>query len=186
MENDVKKNVNISMKRQVWNMKRKCIWQYIWPFSASQQQDNKIFRNTYIRLSANGLFDFFLFSVYREKCDTMLEYEKWRLAQQHLIHSHNFRCIWKRKSLLSLYSFTAVDCQLNSEHILCDSLFLCLWFHSEFVVTFVNVTLHRFKRWNETWEYDTFCYQFFFLKNLTISIVGVWRAVSIFHIDWFD
>lgn len=188
MKNDVKKNVEYfdgatSMKHE----EEVHLTIYIWPFSASHQQDNK-FSAIHTFISVQMVYSIFSLAISRKmwynQCWNMKN-EASRPTASHpkYKHSHIFRCIWKRKSLLSLYSFTAVEYQLNSDHILCDT--LCLWFHSEFVVTFVNVTLYRFKRWNDTCECDIFLLSIF-LKNLIISNVGVWRAVLTFHIDWFD
>lgn len=120
------------------SMKRKCIWQYIWPFSASCQNDNTIFRNTHSILEMQTLY-----SLHEWKT---MRYNVWiwkmSLAQHH--HTFNiFRCIWKRKSLLSLFSSLTASSRVYVNSIAsthcADSVYGFRW---KFVVTFVNVTLH--------------------------------------------
>lgn len=167
------------MEWHEWNMKRKCIWQYtyIWPFCVSCQEDNK-FSAIHTRLwSVRRTDDLFA----TEKCDTMSEYEKWgscpNTTQQTLFHTifdtfengnHYYHYTRSQQSHVKL--------TLNSERASTHTvqLSMIVGFIQNFVVTFVNVTLHRFKKVSDTWENDVYFF----------SLLNFWKIIQILTSSW--
>lgn len=86
-----------------------------------------------------------------------------------------FDAFWKRKSLLSLYLFTAVECHLNREHTLCHS----RWFHSDFCGYICTCHIALTQNVNDTQEYDA---PFFLLSYFEKLWLSAGRDGPIFHI----